>query len=105
MRPPFKVIDSDGHINEPEEIIATYMPPPYDAYLHAWKANADGTVYSNNTLVPKQPGKDPTMGGTLGTNRAFRLPLSLRLARHYGRGRRREDIPLSHRLPPLLHAR
>ena len=27
MRPPFKVIDSDGHINEPEEIIATYMPP------------------------------------------------------------------------------
>lgn len=68
MRPPFKVIDSDGHINEPEEIIATYMPPPYDAYLHAWKANADGTVYSNNTLVPKQPGMDPTMGGTLGTN-------------------------------------
>ena len=61
MRPPFKVIDSDGHINEPEEIIATYMPPPYDAYLHAWKANAEGTVYSNNTLVPKQPGMDPTM--------------------------------------------
>ncbi len=63
MRPPFQVIDSDGHINEPEEIIATYMPPPYDAYLHAWKANADGDVYSNNTLVPKQPGMDPTMGG------------------------------------------
>ena len=68
MRPPFQVIDSDGHINEPEEIIATYMPPPYDAYLHAWKANAGGDVYSNNTLVPKQPGMDPTMGGALGTN-------------------------------------
>ena len=79
MRPPFQVIDSDGHINEPEEIIATYMPPPYDQYLHAWKTNAEGVVYSNNTLVPKQPGMDPTMGGTLGTNGppGFPFPLSL----------------------------
>ena len=68
MRPPFQVIDSDGHINEPEEIIATYLPPPYDAYLHAWKPNAEGAIHYNNTLVPKQPGMDPTMGGTLGTN-------------------------------------
>ena len=59
-------------------------------------------------LLQQHPGSQaarhgPHHGRHPGHERPFRLPIPRRLACHHGRGRCREDLPLSHRLPSLLH--
>ena len=47
MRPPFSVIDADGHINEPETRLIEFLDPPYRSYLHAWVPDPKGRVNPN----------------------------------------------------------
>ena len=68
MRPPFGVIDADGHINEPESRLIEFLDPPYRSYLHAWVPDPEGRVNPNVSVAPKLAGFDPTLGGKLGTN-------------------------------------
>ena len=68
MRPPFGVIDADGHINEPELRLIEFLDPPYRSYLHAWVPDPNGRVNPNVSVAPKLAGFDPTLGGKLGTN-------------------------------------
>ena len=66
MRPPFGVIDADGHINEPESRLIEFLDPPYRSYLHAWVPDPKGRVNPNVSVAPKLAGFDPTLGGKLG---------------------------------------
>ena len=68
MRPPFGVIDADGHINEPETRLIEFLDPPYRSYLHAWVPDPKGRVNPNVSVAPKLAGFDPTLGGKLGAN-------------------------------------
>jgi len=68
MRPPFSVIDADGHINEPETRLIEFLDPPYRSYLHAWVPDPKGRVNPNVSVAPKLAGFDPTLGGKLGAN-------------------------------------
>jgi predicted TIM-barrel fold metal-dependent hydrolase len=68
MRPPFGVIDADGHINEPETRLIEFLDPPYRSYLHAWVPDPNGRVNPNVSVAPKLAGFDPTLGGKLGAN-------------------------------------
>ena len=68
MRPPFGVIDADGHINEPELRLIEFLDPPYRSYLHAWVPDPNGRVNPNVSVAPKLAGFDPTLGGKLGAN-------------------------------------
>ena len=68
MRPPFSVIDADGHINEPETRLIEFLDPPYRSYLHAWVPDPNGRVNPNVSVAPKLAGFDPTLGGKLGAN-------------------------------------
>ena len=49
MKLPFGVIDSDGHINEPEDELRTYIEGPYGEIeiknkIHRYIPNADGVI-------------------------------------------------------------
>jgi uncharacterized protein len=68
MRPPFGVIDADGHLNEPESRLIEFLEPPYRGYLHAWVPDPKGRVNPNVSVAPKLAGFDPTLGGKLGAN-------------------------------------
>jgi predicted TIM-barrel fold metal-dependent hydrolase len=68
MKPPFGVVDADGHINEPEARLLDFLEAPYRDWLHMEVPRHGGTVYPNNTLAPKLHGFDPTLGNRLGTN-------------------------------------
>jgi predicted TIM-barrel fold metal-dependent hydrolase len=75
MKPPFGVVDADGHINEPEDRLLEFLEPPYRDYLHPSLCNAHGATYPTNSLGPKlPPGFDPTLGGRLGSNGPVGFP-------------------------------
>ncbi|MCZ6873756.1 MAG: amidohydrolase family protein [bacterium] len=75
MKPPFGVVDADGHINEPEARLLDFLEPPYREFLHPSLANPNGTIYPTNSLAPKlAPGLDPTLGGRLGSNGPVGFP-------------------------------
>lgn len=75
MKPPFGVVDADGHINEPEDRLLDFLEAPYRDYLHPSITHADGTMYPTNSLGPKlPPGVDPTLGGRLGSNGPVGFP-------------------------------
>ena len=72
MKPPFGVVDADGHINEPEARLLECMEAPYRHQLHASLPDQHGTVYPTNALAPKlTAGFDPTPnGGFMGDSSA-----------------------------------
>ena len=75
MKPPFGVVDADGHINEPEARLLEFLEPPYCHQLHTSFPNHDGMVYPTNALAPKlTAGFDPTLGGRLGSNGPVGFP-------------------------------
>ena len=63
MKLPFGVIDSDGHINEPEDELRTYIEGPYGEIknkIHRYTPNADGVI----TPISSRPSpfQSPTTG-------------------------------------------
>ena len=72
---PFNVIDSDGHIVEPEDKLLEYMEGPYadiKRNMHKFMPNKDGALgYSQ---IGPSSYFDPTLGNRLGSNGPWGFP-------------------------------
>jgi len=67
MKLPFGVVDSDGHINEPEDELRHYIEGPYGDMkqrIHRFIPNADGVI--GGGIVATHSSFDTTLGGRLG---------------------------------------
>ena len=73
MNLPFGVIDSDGHINEPEDELRTYIEGPYGEIknsIHRFIPNASGAIgggilatHSSFDTYPRRQARRPRTGG------------------------------------------
>jgi len=72
---PFGVIDSDGHIVEPEDKLLEYLEGPYadiKRNMHKYLPNKDGALgYSQ---IGPSSYMDPTLGNRLGSNGPWGFP-------------------------------
>jgi predicted TIM-barrel fold metal-dependent hydrolase len=68
MKPPFGVIDADGHINEPETRLREYLEGPYADFksFHPYIPNREGHVGGTPLII--QGYMDSTLGARLGTH-------------------------------------
>ena len=69
MKMPFGVVDSDGHINEPEDELRTYIEGPYGEIknsIHRYIPNADGAI--GGGILVTHSSFDNTLGGKLGAH-------------------------------------
>lgn len=69
MNLPFGVIDSDGHINEPEDELRSYIEGPYGEIknsIHRYIPNASGSI--GGGILVTHSSFDTTLGGRLGAN-------------------------------------
>ena len=69
MKMPFGVIDSDGHINEPEDELRTYIEGPYGEIknrIHRYLPNDSGSI--GGGILVTHSSFDTTLGGRLGAN-------------------------------------
>ncbi len=69
MNLPFGVIDSDGHINEPEDELRTYIEGPYGEIknsIHRFIPNASGAI--GGGILATHSSFDTTLGGRLGAH-------------------------------------
>jgi predicted TIM-barrel fold metal-dependent hydrolase len=66
---PYGVVDSDGHINEPEQDLIKYMEGPYGEIkkrIHRYYPDKKGTIGGGITAI--HTWFDVTLGGKLGAN-------------------------------------
>ena len=66
MNLPFGVIDSDGHINEPEDELRSYIEGPYGEIknsIHRYIPNASGSV--GGGILVTHSSFDTTLGASL----------------------------------------